>query len=1001
MFRIFCGCWVLSCWLVVSVLAAEVTNVPNYSMRVWQVEQGLPQNNVTSVIQTHEGYLWLGTYGGLARFDGVDFTVFDNKNTPELHNSRVTSLFESPDDTLWVGHENGELTMRRDGKFSAVKILATWDSKKISGITADESGDVWLLGGNGQLARVRDGLVLSPQPGTATKVLSFARATNGAIWVVRDGRLSIMEHGQMRPVYPDWPLTNSTYVQGICVSRDGGLWVASNGRIRKWKNEQWVQDLGTAPWELAPLGRMTETRNGTLVAATSNTGIFLLFPGTDNPTQHFDQFNGMEADWILSVIEDREGNLWLGSGGTGLVEMRPSHIQTMEPPDHFRGRPLLGVCTGRAGDVWIGTEGAGLYRLQNSEWTHFVYTNFNNNSFVWSVAEDQGGQLLAGTWGAGVFAFDGEHFKFAPGLERLTVPAPAMLGARDGGFWIGTELGLLRYQAGKTNWFTESNGQPLRDVRCIAEAANGAVWFGMAGDGLACLENGHIRQWRQTNGLASDYINCLHFDRDGVLWIGTSDSGLCRLKAGKFSTIDRAQSLPNSTIGDIEDDGNGFFWVSSHAGIIRASQAELNDCADGKIPAIRCLTYGINDGLPTIECSAGLQPAGCLTPDGRLWFPTSKGLVVINPDEFPINHLPPPMVLEELLVDGEPVTNATAPVIIPPGHNRLEFHYTALSFVAPEKVQFKYRIAGLEKDWVNAGTKRVANYSYVPPGDYTFQVAACNNDGIWNETGVSLAFTLLPHFWQTWWFHFFGGLLTVLAASVAVWFEMRRRMHRRLEKLEREQAIERERARIARDIHDDLGASLTRITMLSQSAGNEMEVSEAMAGNLERIFCTARELTGKMDEIVWAVNPRHDRLDSLANYLSRFAHDFLSMAEIRCRLEVPLEVPAQPVTAEVRHHVFLAFKEALNNVVKHAAATEVRVELKLSAEKLELLVADNGRGFSVSHALNPLAANPVGPVRGNGLANMQRRLVEIGGTCEIHSELGRGSEVKLTVLIRT
>jgi len=266
---------------------------------------------------------------------------------------------------------------------------------------------------------------------------------------------------------------------------------------------------------------------------------------------------------------------------------------------------------------------------------------------------------------------------------------------------------------------------------------------------------------------------------------------------------------------------------------------------------------------------------------------------------------------------------------------------------------------------------------------------------------VSLAFTLLPHFWQTWWFHFSGGLLTVLVASVAVWFEMRRRMRRRLEKLEREQAIERERARIARDIHDDLGASLTRITMLSQSAGGGIEMPETMAGNMKRIFGTARELTSKMDEIVWAVNPRHDRLDSLANYLSRFAHDFLNTAEIRCRLDVPLEVPARSITAEVRHHLFLAFKEALNNVVKHASATRVRVELKLAAEKLELLVADNGRGFSVVDALNPLSANPDGHARGNGLANMQRRLAEIGGTCDIHSEVGRGVEVKFTVPFRS
>ncbi len=343
--QLFCGGWLLTA----SAAATGASNELNYLIRVWQVENGLPQNKVTAVVQTHDGYLWLGTYSGLARFDGVRFTVFDKKNTPGLRNQRVTSLFESADGTLWIGHENGDVTTCKEGKFQPVTIRATWPKRKISVITTDEAGEVWLLNANGLLARVRDGLVLSPQTGTATKILGLARTTDGLVWVARDGRLSVLEHGQLRPVFPDWPLTNSTYVQGICASRDGGLWVASNSRIREWKDAHWVQDLGPAPWGLFPLSRLTETSNGTLVAATANTGIFLLFPGTARPAQHLNQFDGLEVDWILSLAEDREGNLWAGSGGAGLIEMRPNHIQTLAPPDHWRGRPLLGVCSGHNG----------------------------------------------------------------------------------------------------------------------------------------------------------------------------------------------------------------------------------------------------------------------------------------------------------------------------------------------------------------------------------------------------------------------------------------------------------------------------------------------------------------------------------------------------------------------------------------------------------------------------------------------------------------------------
>ena len=996
--RIF-SFWLLTSWVAFSAVAAGADE-PNYFTRVWQVEKGLPQNKVTAVLQTHDGYLWVGTYSGLARFDGMRFTVFDHKNTPSMGSSRVTSLFEAGDSTLWLGCENGEVATIKDGTFQPVIIRAAWPRRKICGIAADAAGDVWLLNEAGLLARARDGLVLSPETGRATNLLSFARDNGGNIWVARDGRLSELDQGRLHTVYPDWPFTNSTYVQGICASGDGGLWVGNNRRIRKWKDDKWVQDLGAAPWAAAPLTSLVETKNGMLVAATANTGIFLLFPGTNEPTQHINRFSGFQADWITSVTEDRENNLWLGTGANGLVELRQSPIQTVEPPDHWRGRAVLAVQPGRNGEMWIGTEGAGLYHYQNGDWINYGYTNFIGNSYVWSVAEDLAGQLWVGTWGGGLFVRDGDRFKFAPGMENLKLPVPALLPARDGSVWAGTSLGLLHCQNGTTNWFTEASGQSLADVRTMIEDHRGALWFGTAGNGLACLEHGHLREFRQGDGLSSDYIECLHFDESGALWIGTFGGGLCRWQNGHFSVIDREQGLPNSVIGDIEDDGHGYFWMSSHAGIIRASKAELNDCADGKTADVRCLTYGVNDGLPTIECSEGLQPAGGQTPDGRLWFPTSKGLVVVNPNEVRVNPLPPPMALEEMLIDDELETNTAAPLVIAPGHNRLEFHYTGLSLVAPEKVRFKFRLEGLEKKWVEAGTKRAANYNFVPPGHYTFHVIACNNDGIWNETGVALPFTLLPHFWQTWQFHVLGGLLTVAAASGMVWFEMQRRMRRKLVWIERQREIELERARIAHDIHDDLGSQLTRITMLSESARSETDDAKQNAADLKNIYDTAREATKAMDEIVWAVNPKHDTLESLASYLEKFALDFLGAAGIRCRLDMPLQLPAWQLTSDARHNLFLAYKEALNNVAKHSAATEVQISLALEASAFELGVEDNGRGFDPQTARSRPSPQADRLTIGNGLENMHRRLREIGGVCEINSLPGTGTKVKFHVVLK-
>jgi signal transduction histidine kinase/ligand-binding sensor domain-containing protein len=985
---------------------------PDYFTRTWQVEQGLPQNKVTAVVQTRDGYLWVGTYNGLARFDGVHFTVFDDNNTPELRSSRVTSLFEAGDGALWIGTESGDVSQYKDGHFAAVPVRAKWGGGKIYAITADAAGDVWLLNEAGDLARARDDTVLSPPSGVVSKVLSLARAPDGTVWVEREGVVSALQHARLTT-----ELATNDYVQGLCAARDGGFWVACNGAIRKWQNGQWTAASRPAPWGWNIVANLLETSSGTLAGGTSNDGLWLVQPGDTNaPALHLNHTNGLPSDWVISMWEDREKNLWCGTGA-GLVVIRPNNLETISPPDHWKSCPVLSVLPAPDGALWVGTEGAGLYRLQNGVWTNFDSAQGLRNSYVWSLAADDAGRIWAGTWGGGVFKQKDDAFEFAPGLENFLLPAPALLFLRDE-LWIGTPAGALRDQDGKLERFSEMAGQSFGDVRAMAQDRSGALWFGTAGGGLVRLQNGNFRRFKKSDGLSSDFIECLHVADDGALWIGTFGGGLNRFKDGKFTVITRQQGLPNGVIGHIESDGRGYLWMSSYGGILRASERDLNRCSDGEMAEVPFLTYGINDGLPTLECSEGLQSAGAKTADGRLWFATAKGLVVVDPAGVNPNPQPPPVLIEELRVDdqkvriadfgvrnpepamigGTPHSAVRDPHLkIPPGRHRMEFQYTGLSFVAPEKVQFKCRLYPLETGWVDAGTKRVATYNYIPPGNYSFQVNACNNDGVWNETGASLAFEVLPYFWQTMWFHILGGLATVLAAGGVVWFDTRRRMRRRLERAERQRDIERERARIARDIHDDLGAQLTRITMMSESARSDLDnPGRAMLG-LGQIYDTARELTRSMDEIVWAVSPRHDTLESLAAYLEKFAQDWLATAGIRCRLDLPVQFPEWHLTSELRHNVFLAFKEALHNAVKHSGASEVTIRLAVNGKSFELAIADNGRGFAAGEKKKTLPAAQGRTASGNGLENIRRRLVSVGGSCEIHSAPGAGTRVIFSV----
>ena len=969
---------------------------PKFFLRSWKTDDGLPGNVVTAIVQTRDGYLWLGTYGGLARFDGVRFTVFNSANTPELQSDRITSLFEDVQGTLWIGHERGDLTSYRNGKFASLAVHESGVRRKISIIDSDEAGDVWMLSEEGTLERVRDGLTCS-LPNNDGAVL-MVKSVSGQLWVVSGGRLAPLIDGQLTPL----ATTNDpvgSYVSGICPTHDGELWIASDGVLRKWNGRVWTGSLGPNP-SSSTFTTMLETKSGSLATGTVDTGLYLL--ASNHLALHFCHTNGFPNDWIRCLIEDREGTLWMGAGSDGLVALCPSKVETINPPDRWQDCVALSTTTDHDGGIWVGTEGAGLYYHLHDEWKHYGESAGFSNQFVWSVSKDAQDRLWAGTWGGGIYVQHGDHFVRPAGLENITVPMPAILQARDGVTWLGTASGLIRYQAGTLKWFGEKEGLKLPDVRAIVEGKDGTIWFGMLGGGLGRLQNGRLEQFFKDNGLSSDYVQSLHLDTDGTLWIGTYGSGLCRFRDGRFSKVNSTQGLPSNFIFGIEEDAHGNFWVSSNCGIFRVSQQALNDCADGATNSIQCLKYGIGDGMPTLECSGGMQPSSCKTSDGRIWFPTADGVVAVDPENIKINHQPPPVTIEEIIADGHKLTDNPPKdqiIRISPGLQRFEFHYTGLSFIAPEKMQFQYRLEGWEKNWVNAGSRRIAEYSYIPPGKYTFHVRACNSDGVWNETGAQFKLDLLPHFWQTVWFRAVTVLATTALVAGSVWLMARRRMRRKLERIERQQAVERERTRIAKDIHDHLGANLTRISLLSQSAHSDLNNPKQAATQLDRIYDTSRELTRSMDEIVWAINPQHDTLDSLANYLGNFAQEYLVSINIRCRLDVPLHLPHWPITAELRHNIFLAFKEALHNIVKHSGATEASVSLTTDANGFKLIMHDNGRGFDVAAAENNWETLRLG--RGNGLNNLRQRLLKLGGQCEIRSTPGAGTEIKFSISVPT
>jgi len=967
--------------------AVCATESLSFSVAHWEMKDGLPLNKVRAIVQTRDGYLWVGTFNGLARFDGVQFKTFDMANTPELHNNAIESLCEDREGRLWIGDNLGGITLLENGRFQSVTLPTTWPGKPILRLASGRDGAMWAMNETGLLLPLIKGAAGQPLASPAS-IAGLATDNAGEVWAVVTGKLCRLDAERGAVPLENGPRVVDTW-RALFAAREGGLWILDGDWLRRWQDGKWVADRGRGKWGTIVLPAFLESRSGNILGGSFKEGIYIL--DNENRTELLDEANGLSHNWAYCLYEDREGNIWVGTGNGGLNVLYPRRVTMVNAPDNWQSSAVLSVSPRAAGGLWIGTEGAGVYQFTEGAFTHLPAGETFWQSVANSVLEDRAGRLWVGTWASGARVMEQGEFRNAYPVQEARSVVLTVFESSRGDIWVGTKGGPGRWRDGQWNWFENHSTTLGSAVRCFAEQPAGSIWFGLDGGGVGRMMEEQLVRFHATDGLASDYVRTMHADADGALWIGTRE-GLSRFKNGKFTKVTTRHGLPSDVICQILDDGKGHYWMSSLGGIFRVTKSELNRCADGEVPGVNPLVCDRTSGLATLEMSEQGQPAGCRTSDGRLWFATGKGLAQVAPDEVRPNPLPPPVKIEELLVDGESrslpaAAGKTSPLTVPPGGRQFEFRFTGLSLANPTRVMFRYRLEGLHDDWFEAGVRRSAFYTQLAPGDYIFRVTARNADGLWNEDGAILPLRVLPHYWQTWWFKLVsrGGALVFVGGTVFV--IVRRRARRKLEALDRQRAIERERGRIARDIHDDIGSNLTRIVMLSESARGALDQPKQAVADLEEICQTGRELTLQLSEIVWAVNPAHDTLDSFATYCGKYAHDFLGKAGVRCRLDVPVVLPALALDSRMRHNVFLAFKETLNNAVKHSGAKSVDVGMKITDEFFTLTIADAGRGFAAAESSH----------FGQGLANMKQRLADVGGSCEIESGIGAGTRVCLIV----
>jgi signal transduction histidine kinase/ligand-binding sensor domain-containing protein len=855
---------------------------------------GLPNDSIGLINQDRRGNLWISTLGGLARFDGKEFTAYTLKDG--LPSSSVVSFHESNDGNLWFGTSSG-LALFKDNSFITYTTSAGLSNNMIWSIEEDDAGNLW-LGTDRGLNRFKNGqfTFYTTQDGLPdNSVLTIHKDRNAALWLVTPGGLARMKDGKLS-AYTTREGLSSNVVRAIYEDREGSLWIGT---------------------EAGGLDLFKDTK-------------FITYTARD----------GLPDDMVWAVCEGRDGSVWIGSQG-GLSRLKDGKLATYTTSDGLPSNIVRSVCEDRQGGIWVGTP-SGLAQFKDGRFVSYTIQDGLSSNAVWSIHED-----------------------------------------RRGIIWIGTLAGLTQISGGKFRVYTTQHGLSADSVLSVQSDSQDNIWIGTRDGGLNRFSGGRFTTYSVREGLSDNSVRSIYEDKDGALWIGTRRGGLNRLKDGKLAAITTKDGLLDDCVYQVLEDTKGNLWMSSAKGIFRASRDELNDFADGRIRAVTCISYGTADGMRSRECNGG-QPAGWRSRDGKLWFPTIKGVAVIDPEQIKINETPPPVVLEKVLVDNHPLDYAER-AELPAGTDRLEFQYAGLSFVAPEMTRFKYRLEGYDKEWIDAGAGRAAYYTSIPPGNYTFRVMASNNDGVWNEAGVSFAFYLKPHFHQTRWFY----ILLAAAMGLLGWALYRLRIR---QVKARFSAVLAERSRLAREIHDTLSQGFVGIglqlntaeRMLDQSTEKAKHHLELAEGMVKHSLAEARRAVADL---------RSHALESgdLFKALSNIAEQLTAGTGVQAQLQVT--GARRHLDAAVENHLLRIGQEAMTNAMKHAKPKKIHLELCFESNQVRLRVQDDGCGFNQENGSYSTGGH-------FGLVGMRERAERIKADLEVKSCPNEGTEVTVRVPLR-
>lgn len=1023
-------------WAQPTVKLDPSKTLTQYRIDQWTTEHGLPMKRISSVLQSSNGYIWLGTQEGLARFDGFDFTIFDKHQTG-LESKTITALFEDSKGAIWIGTVDG-LSRYRNGRFETITSsdglvgdyvtalmedrqgriwAATYDkgvsiiegasihafpagkdlvSNSISALYQDASGTIWLGTTDAGLMRYRDGRITTYSVDSGLPSDEITRVDGdgtGTLWIGTKGGFVIHKDGKFRTYTVDDGLPHNI-VRAFEMDTAGSLWIGTEGGISRLRDRR-LETFGEIDGMSSVLA-LEEDAEGSLWIGTSRGG---LFRAQDGKFTTFTVDEGLGGNSVYSVYEDAAGDVWIGTLGGGVSRIRDGKISTLRSDDGLGTDNVASVYGSRDGSVWLGTHGQGLIRHSKGQLRHYTNDDGLPGSGIYTIYEDSRGYLWLGAGRAGLVRFDGTRF--------VT--------------------------------FTTEDGLTDNSVTAVTEGPRDYLWVGTYYGGLNLIKDGVVvHTYSTANGLPNDYVSSIYRDEEGVLWIATREGGLTRLQDGKLASMSADQGLFNDTILHILEDDSGNLWMSSNRGLFRVRKADVHAVLDGKAEALESITYDQSDGLKTYEFNGGAQPAGWKGRDGRLWFVSSKGVVRVDPKNLPHNEVPPKVLIEQVLV-GESSVRTDTTAILEPGQNKLEFDFIGLSYMASDEVIYRYILDGIDSDWIDAGSRRQAFYTNLPPGEYTFRVMARNADDVWSESPAAFSFRLKPFFHQTIWFYLLMGLVLVLG-GVAIYRIRVRQLKVRQRELERtvrertkdlreekqkveeaksvieEQAeqlreLDRVKTRFFGNISHEFRTPLTlNIGPLENAlSGVYGPVPEVLNGQLSIMLRNARRLLRLINQLLDISKLESGRMElhtkrlDLARFVKGVSTSFSGYTE-KAGIDLVFNAPEESLGAtfdpEAMEKVFF---NLLSNAVKFTPRGG-RISMLVQPSKIdnsvEVRIADTGDGipaadlphiFDRFHQAEGSSSN-VQQGTGIGLA-LVKELVELhGGSITVESRLGHGTE---------